>query len=568
MLLTVEVEDYYQVGAFEHLVPRSAWYRFERRVERNTLAALDLLDRFGASGTFFLRRRTAETLPGLCREIARRGHELASRGHDDPVPPNAPEHQFVGEIARGRDALEEAGGRPVFGHRFRRQWFTPRPARALEALARGGYAYDSSFLPIFGARSHTPSAVAHRHIFGDRTFWELPLPTLGFLGWRIPIAGGNYFRQFPASLVKRVVEHWRRSYRAPFVLYFHVWELDPDQPRITAASRLARLRHYRNLDRMTSLLEDLLRAYSFVGVGEHLGLGAGAEARSRRHGSSPANGRGAVLAEPAPAAPPAKRPEPPARVVPITVVVPCYNERVTVPSLANTLAEVEAALGDTYRVRFVFVDDGSTDGTWEVLQRHFGSMPDATLVRHPRNLGVASAILTGIRRATTEVVCSIDCDCSYDPHELRRMIPLLTETTGMVTASPYHPRGRVRNVPAWRLALSRAASFSYRRLARQKLFTYTSCFRVYRRSAMRRLAITRPGFLGVTEILMRLDLGGVTIVEHPTTLHVRLLGTSKMRTLAVIGGHVGLLLWLLRTRLAAQARGLWRRPSAAAASGR
>jgi dolichol-phosphate mannosyltransferase len=136
------------------------------------------------------------------------------------------------------------------------------------------------------------------------------------------------------------------------------------------------------------------------------------------------------------------------------------------------------------------------------------------------------------------------------------MIPLLGEGVGLVTASPYHPQGHVRNVPPWRLSLSRAASFLYRRVLRQKLYTYTSCFRVYRRSLMEGLSLREPGFLGIAETLGRLDLKRIRIVEHPATLQVRIFGHSKMKTLRTIFGHLRLL-----TRLAAlrAAQGVGRR---------
>jgi glycosyltransferase involved in cell wall biosynthesis len=210
---------------------------------------------------------------------------------------------------------------------------------------------------------------------------------------------------------------------------------------------------------------------------------------------------------------------------------------------------VQASLGTRYDLRFVFVDDGGQDGTWEALGKIFGSWPEATLLRHDRNRGVAAAILTGLRRADTEVVCSIDCDCTYDPHELARMIPLLRPGVAMVTASPYHPQGRVRNVPGWRLLLSRGASFLYRRVLRQQLHTYTSCFRVYRRGAVAVLQVREAGYLGIAEMLGRLDLQGARVVEHPATLEVRMLGCSKMKTLRTIGGHLRLLARLAWLRL-------------------
>jgi hypothetical protein len=129
------------------------------------------------------------------------------------------------------------------------------------------------------------------------------------------------------------------------------------------------------------------------------------------------------------------------------------------------------------------------------------------------------------------------------------MIPRLTDGVDLVTASPYHPDGAVRNVPGWRLFLSKGSSFLYRRVLRQKLYTYTSCFRVYRRSAVLGLDVREKNFLGVAELLGKLDLRGSRIVEHPATLEVRMLGRSKMKTLRTILGHLKLLSRLALLRL-------------------
>ena len=163
-------------------------------------------------------------------------------------------------------------------------------------------------------------------------------------------------------------------------------------------------------------------------------------------------------------------------------------------------------------------------------------------------MGLARTIETGIRHAETPVVCSIDCDCTYDPHELGRMIPLLTDGVDLVTASPYHPQGSVRNVPFWRIFLSKSLSKLYRVVLRQKLHTYTSCFRVYRRETALGISVERGGFFGVTEMLGRLDLQGRRIVECPATLDVRVLGRSKMKILLTIMGHLSLLAQLVGLR--------------------
>jgi glycosyltransferase involved in cell wall biosynthesis len=238
----------------------------------------------------------------------------------------------------------------------------------------------------------------------------------------------------------------------------------------------------------------------------------------------------------------------------VTLVVPCYNEEHSLPYLANTLRSVREALSRNYELEAIFVDDHSSDRTRQVLDELFADHPHVVRIRHETNRGVAASILTGIRHARTEIVCSIDCDCSYDPHDLANMIPLLREGVALVTASPYHPKGHVHNVPSWRLLLSKSLSRIYRIVLRQPLHTYTSCFRVYRRSAMLQTELERGGFLGIAEVIGKLALSGAEIVEHPATLEVRVLGHSKMKILHTIAGHLGLITSFARQRVAQRVR--------------
>jgi glycosyltransferase involved in cell wall biosynthesis len=232
----------------------------------------------------------------------------------------------------------------------------------------------------------------------------------------------------------------------------------------------------------------------------------------------------------------------------VSIVIPCYNEAAALPYLANTLRSVEANLSASYQPNFIFVDDASCDDTFDKLNELFGARANVKIIRHETNKGVAAGILTGLQASETEIVCSMDCDCTYDPHELEKMIPLLTDEVHLVTASPYHAAGGVRNVPEWRLFLSKGASFLYRRVLRSKLDTYTSCFRVYRRSAVVDLDVKEKGFLGVAEMLGKLDLKGGRILEYPAILEVRLFGFSKMKTVRTIFGHLKLLSQLAKLR--------------------
>jgi polysaccharide deacetylase family protein (PEP-CTERM system associated) len=488
-------------------------------------------------------------MPELVREVVDRGHEVASKGyfHRSICRFSSPA-EFREDLARSREALERASGTPVWGFRIGHRWFSPEDLWALDILAEEGFKYDSSVRPIFRRYAREPwRGLPHLHKHGDREIWEFPLAATGLFGWKLPISGGNYFRQFSPFLMKRAVSKWMASHDAPFLMYFHVWELDPDQPRIRAAPLRERIRQYRNLDKMADIVRHYLKRYEFGGIADYLGL-----SRERVGVARTVVGRdedSAVHIDP--------------ERLPITVVVPCFNEELILPYLANTLSSVERTLQNRYDLRFLFVDDGSTDATWPALHEVFGDLENCTLVRHGKNRGVAAAIMTGIDASETEIVCSIDCDCTYDPHQLETLIPMLTDDADMVTASPYHVDGVVKNVPEWRLFLSKSLSRLYRVVLSHQLATYTSCFRVYRRGAIQRITISEGGFLGVAEMLGLLDLGGGVIVECPAVLEVRLLGRSKMKTLNTILGHLRLLIRLGVRRL----RGASRETSQTATSG-
>lgn len=536
-LLTIVLEDYF--NNFGHVIERSHWHRFETRVERGTRRALDLLDAHGIRATFFAVGWIAETMPELIRDVAARGHEVASKGYDQRGVHDQSPEVWQDDVARARETIERASGRRVLGYRSP-GWAAEEDLWSLEVLANDGYLYDSSIKPVgFAFRRQPGRLVAHANRFGNRTLWEFPVASASVGGCRLPIGTGNYVRQLPEWLMQRVVAHGERSVADPFVMYFHTWELDPDQPQITAISPVSRMRFYRNIDKMHRRLGEYFQRYEFTNIQEYLGVEDELLPPS--------------LVEPArkdraAAMPLRLTPERSIEPVRVSLVVPCYNEESSLPYLARTLASLEEALAPKYLMEFVLVDDRSTDNSWIMLQQLFGNLPNCRLVRHEANYGPAVAILNGIRAAHSEIVASIDCDCSYDPLELAKMLPLLGDDVTMVTASPYHPRGGVRNVPEWRLFLSRNLSGLYRTVLHQKLSTYTSCFRVYRRSAMLGMTLKHGGFLGIAEMLGRVDLAGGAITEYPTVLNVRVLGYSKMRVARTIVGHLRLLTQLMLLR--------------------
>ncbi|MFT4560041.1 MAG: polysaccharide deacetylase family protein (PEP-CTERM system associated) [Planctomycetaceae bacterium] len=272
-ILTVAVEDWFQVGSFGRLIEQEQWYRFETRIERNTQRTFELLDEYDAKATFFVLGWVAEQMPELVAEIASRGHEVASLGYHHRTIKGLSRNEFREDLLRAQEAIESASGQKLLGYRIADQWLGPKDLWALDVLAEEGYAYDSSVLPLLNRFSDEAyRRFVHRQSTPFGSILEVPPSSTRFMGCCLPIAGGNWFRQLPHTLLKKAVKNWDETHADPFVMYFHIWELDPDQPRISAADRLSRIRHYRNLDKMQWVLEDHLSKYSFGTVADRLGL--------------------------------------------------------------------------------------------------------------------------------------------------------------------------------------------------------------------------------------------------------------------------------------------------------
>lgn len=255
----------------------------------------------------------------------------------------------------------------------------------------------------------------------------------------------------------------------------------------------------------------------------------------------------------------------------VSLLVPCYNERDGVPQLAAALADLRRALLPVYRLEVVFVDDGSTDGTREVLDRHFASMPDVRIVSHVQNRGLGAALRTGFAHTTGDWVATTDSDCTYNPRQLPEMIRLMELGADVVVASPYHPSGGIHNVPRYRIFLSRTLSRLYDVLIGRRLYTYTSLFRIYRGELVRDLRFEADGFVSMAEILVRTLIQDAKVVEFPIVLTLRRYGESKAAIARLTGQHLRFLARVLAWRLTGRfARGVepFRRSRAAPLSRR
>jgi len=273
--LTIDVEDYFQVTAFERAIERASWDTLPLRVIGNTRRILDLLDRHGLKGTFFILGWVAERAPDLVREIARRGHEVACHGYGHELVYRIGPAAFREDIRRAKAILEGICGTAVWGYRAPSYSVTGRSLWALEILVEEGFRFDSSIFPVVHDTYGIPDAGRFPHLIDTAAgpLVEFPLTTLpirlGFKEFRLPIAGGGYLRLLPVGVVRRGMAAVNRREREPAVLYFHPWEIDPDQPRIAAGFR-SRFRHYQNLDRMEGKLIHLFENLKFAPMREVL----------------------------------------------------------------------------------------------------------------------------------------------------------------------------------------------------------------------------------------------------------------------------------------------------------
>lgn len=242
----------------------------------------------------------------------------------------------------------------------------------------------------------------------------------------------------------------------------------------------------------------------------------------------------------------------------ISIIVPCFNESEGIASLKKKLEPVLTELRAMRAVEVICVDDGSSDDTFLKLHEYFGQ--EAQIIRHPKNKGLSAATKTGVAHSTGEIICTIDSDCTYEPYQLIGLLELMYDDVDIVTASPYHPKGKVKNVPEWRLFLSKGLSKLYRLVLPQKLCTYTSMFRAYRREVLETVSIRHPGFLGLVEIIAEAMLQGYKVAEYPAELKRRQFGQSKLRVARVIWSHIKYISHLVVRQMFQQRKGsAWQR---------
>lgn len=265
--LSVDVEDWFQVGAFERTIQRGHWDGLTHRVEGNTDAVLDLFAQADVKATFFTLGWVAERYPALIRRIADAGHEVASHGYDHARVFTFTPEQFRADLRKARGILEDAGGQAVTGYRAPSFSIDTRTPWAHTILAEEGYRYSSSVAPIRHDHYGWPESprFAWKPVAGADLV-ELPVTTAKLGKRTLAAGGGGFFRLLPYGFSRWAIRQVNEQAQRPAIIYFHPWEIDPDQPRVANAPLRSRLRHYSNLSVMAAKLRRLTRDFAWTRV--------------------------------------------------------------------------------------------------------------------------------------------------------------------------------------------------------------------------------------------------------------------------------------------------------------
>ena len=234
----------------------------------------------------------------------------------------------------------------------------------------------------------------------------------------------------------------------------------------------------------------------------------------------------------------------------LSIIIPAYNESEGVAQTAEAVRKVWVQLAASYEVEIIFVNDGSKDATGDLLKQAFANAPEVIVLTHEINRGLGAALRTGFAQATGDIVVTTDFDGTYSLDSIPLIVnQLITENVDIVTASPYHPAGKVEGVPAFRLMFSFGASLLYRLLVSWRIHTWTALFRAYRQAVIKKISFQSNDFLAGTELLVNAYRQGFTVAEFPTTLHVRTFGQSSIKIARVTMAHMKFQLKILMAAL-------------------
>ena len=251
--MTVDVEEYFQVSAFEKHISKAAWDHTAQRVEGNIEKILQLFDDNNIKATFFTLGWIAERHPLMIRTIVDNGHEVASHGWEHIRVTKQDPKSFKEDITRTRALLDDVSGQLVKGYRAASYSINRNNLWALDELADAGYQYSSSIVPVDHQYYGIPDAPRFAYHVSEGRILEIPITTITLANWNVNCAGGGWFRLFPYWFTSSAMKHVNEKENQPCVFYFHPWEIDPGQPRPDGLNLKTRFRHYVNLDKMHDL---------------------------------------------------------------------------------------------------------------------------------------------------------------------------------------------------------------------------------------------------------------------------------------------------------------------------
>jgi len=270
-ILTIDVEDYFQVENFKEYINYNDWSNFEQRVKRNIIKILNILDTFNYKATFFILGWTAERNSEVVKEIYNRGHEVATHGYSHELIYKQSENEFKEDIIRSIEVIEGIIKDKIIGYRAPAFSITKDSFWALDIIKEVGLKYDASIFPIQG-HDRYGMVDAKPQIYNlDNDLFEVPPATVKIFGKRLPIAGGGYFRLAPYILTKIAIKKINNK-EMPAVIYLHPWEFDPDQPRIEEANYIEKFRHYINIDKTEDKFKKMLSDFNFTSIENYLEL--------------------------------------------------------------------------------------------------------------------------------------------------------------------------------------------------------------------------------------------------------------------------------------------------------
>lgn len=261
--MTVDVEDYYQVSAFENHIKRKHWGDMQSRVEQNTDRILTMFDDHEVKATFFTLGCIAEKYPALVKRIVDAGHEVASHGYSHVRVISQTRQQFREDVEKTKAILEDITGLEVKGYRAASYSISSENLWALGILKETGHVYSSSIYPVKHDLYGMPEAPRVPFLLKEYNIIEIPITTLDVAGKNYPCGGGGFFRLLPYQFSRWALQHVNKSEQMQGIFYFHPWEIDPDQPRVNGLSLKTKFRHYVNLTRMENKIKKLLKDFSW-----------------------------------------------------------------------------------------------------------------------------------------------------------------------------------------------------------------------------------------------------------------------------------------------------------------